>query len=160
MAVLIAFICVQAVLIALTLPIRLECNAHCSLARMSVCVQIKFAGISVARIKICVKNGLKMQLNGKPIQVKSGKLRFSAIKKAGKYVLDNKILNAKSFVAYVGSLDAKEGAILAALLQMPSIFAQKAVMGCDEDRLDAECAVNIKINAVQAMTLVAISKER
>ena len=151
-------VCVEIVLIALLFPIKLTATAHFSLANSSVNVQIKLARVSIVRICVKLSDGLNVKINGKT--VKSQGISPQVPGKLFAFIVQNRILSANDLIAYVGAKDAKSGAILNALVQMSSIFEKTIVKDCFEDRFDAECSIDIKINAVQATKAIAISKGR
>ena len=151
-------VCVEIVLIALLFPIKLTATAHFSLANSSVNVQVKLAKVSIVRINVKLSDGLIVKINGKA--VKSQGISPQAIGKLIAFIAQNRIMSANDLIAYVGAKDAKSGAILSAIMQMSSIFEKTIVKDCFDDRFDAECAIDIKINAVQATKAIVISKGR
>lgn len=160
MEALIVALCIEAVLVFLVFPIKLTCKAHFSLGSEIAVVQFKFAGISVVRIKACVQNGLKVQINGKTVQKRRKKPSAMSIGKIVRFLLENDIVKAGDLIAYVGNSDAKNGAMMCALLQMLSIFSKTVIKDSDKDRFDVECDIVIKINAVQFAKTIALGKGR
>ena len=69
MVIAVVLICAQALLIALIFPVKLSCTMHFSLASEALNVQFKFAGISIARIKVSFREVLKVQLNFKTFNI-------------------------------------------------------------------------------------------
>lgn len=160
MAIAVVLICAQVLLIALIFPVKLSCTTHFSLASEAVNAQFKFAGISIARIKVCVREGLKVQINGKTLKNLDNGISVTQMGKIARFLLENEIVDVNGLIAYVGANDAKNGAILCAIVQMLPIFAKTVIQDESKDRFDAECGIRIRINAVQAIKAIAIGKGR
>ena len=160
MAIAVVLICAQALLIALIFPVKLSCTMHFSLASEALNVQFKFAGISIARIKVSVREGLKVQINGKTLKNLDNGVSVTQMGKIVYFLVGNKIVDINGLIAYVGANDAKNGAILCALVQMLPIFAKTVIQDERKDRFDAECGIRIRINAVQVIKAIAIGKGR
>ncbi len=160
MAIVVVLICAQALLIALIFPVKLSCLAHFSLASESLNVQFKLAGISIARIKVCARGSLKVQINGKTLKNLDSGISVTQIGKISRFLVEKEIVDINGLIAYVGANDAKNGAILCALVQMLPIFAKTVIQDESKDRFDAECGIRIRINAVQAIKAIAIGKGR
>lgn len=58
----------------------------------------------------------------------------------------------------MGAYDAKDGAILCAVIKMLPMISKTIVQDTGRDRFDAECGINIKINAVQIAKAIATAK--
>lgn len=158
MAIAVVLICAQVLLIALIFPVKLSCTTHFSLASEALNAQFKFVGISIARIKVCVREGLKVQINGKTLKNFGNGISVSQMSKVARFLFENEIVDINGLIAYVGANDAKNGAILCALVQMLPIFAKTVIQDESKDRFDAECRIKIRINAVQIAKAIAIGK--
>lgn len=160
MALVCVAICIEILLIAFFMPIRFSATAHFSLSNDIVKAQIKLANISLVRVKVCLRDGLQVQINGKEIKTVKGSISVDVARKIAVFAIGNNIFKAKELIAYVGARDAKNAAILAAILQISSIFSKTLVRECQNERFDAECEIKIKVNAAQALKAIAISKGR
>ncbi len=152
-------ICVEVVMIAVLLPLKFTATVHFALSDEVCKAQIKFADISILRLKVSLSDGVRVQINGKTIKNKN-RLSFSAVYSLLTFAFENKIFDARQLTAYVGTNDAKTRAILAAILQMPSVFSKTLVRECQDERFDAECGINVKINLTQFISAIAMSRER
>ncbi len=142
------------------MPIRFSATAHFSLSNDIVKAQIKLANISLVRVKVRLRDGLQVQINGKEIKIVKGGISVGVARKIAVFAIGNNIFKAKELIAYVGARDAKNAAILAAILQISSIFSKTLVRECQNERFDAECEIKIKVNAAQALKAIVISKGR
>lgn len=158
-ALIVVCVCVQVLIVALILPIGFAVTAHFSLESEAVVAQVKVAGISVARIKIGVKDGLKVQINGKTIKNRKPQISASGIKNVCGFLYENKIVDLQGLIAYVGANDAKNGAILCAIVKMLPLFSKTVVEESGKARFDAECGIKVRISVAQAVKAIATAKE-
>lgn len=157
MAIAYCAICVEIIAIMLLLPIRFVATAHFALSNEILKAQVKFLGASLMRVKVVISNGIRVEINGKIVQRQRG-ISSNAIRNLVKFLIENKIVDIKGLIAYVGAYDAKDGAILCAVIKMLPMISKTIVQDASRDRFDAECGINIKINAVQIAKAIATAK--
>ena len=115
MAIAYCAICVEIIAIMLLLPIRFVATAHFALSNEILKAQVKFLGASLMRVKVVISNGIRVEINGKIVQRQRG-ISSNAIRNLVKFLIENKIVDIKGLIAYVGAYDAKDGAILCAVI--------------------------------------------
>lgn len=157
MAIAYCAICVEIIAIMLLLPIRFVATAHFALSNEILKAQVKFLGASLMRVKVVISNGIRVEINGKIVQRQRG-ISSNAIRNLVKFLIENKIVDIKGLIAYVGAYDAKDGAILCAVIKMLPMISKTIVQDASRDRFDAECGINIKINALQIAKAIATAK--
>lgn len=157
MAIAYCAIWVEIIAIMLLLPIRFVATAHFALSNEILKAQVKFLGASLMRVKVVISNGIRVEINGKIVQRQRG-ISSNAIRNLVKFLIENKIVDIKGLIAYVGAYDAKDGVILCAVIKMLPMISKTIVQDTGRDRFDAECGINIKINAVQIAKAIATAK--
>ena len=154
----IVIIIFQTLILMMLFPLEINVKAHASLSRKCVQADLCVLNATVVRFRIDLNRKPCVTINGKSVNYKE-KRRPSASKiiKAIEFIKNEKMLKESQTVAYMAFNDAKNSAIACALLAVMPI-AVRAYESKNE-RFDTDCALNLKINVLQAMRLIALANE-
>lgn len=154
----IVIIIFQTLLLMMLFPLEINVKAHASLSRKCVQADLCVFNAAFVRFRIDLNRKPYVTINGKSVKYNE-KRKQSASKmiKAIEFIKNEKMLKDSQTVAYMAFNDAKNSAIACALLAVMPI-AVRAYESRNE-RFDADCALNLKINVLQAMRLIALANE-
>lgn len=156
MTVSVVMLVLQALILILLFPLKINVRAHASLSRKCMQADVCVLNAAFVRFRLDLNRKPYVTINGKNVEYsKKRKISFSKIIKAVDFIMSEKMLKKSQTVAYMAFDDAKNSAIAFAVLAIVPI-AVKAYESRRE-RFDAECALNFKINVLQAMRLIALA---
>lgn len=154
----IVVILIEAVLMLVLFPIKINVKAHASLDRKSLQLNLSVLKIPIVRLRGNLAKEPYLQINGKKAKIKDNSISIDAVKGAIDYVREQKLLKYFNIIALLALDDAKNSAILCAILALLPLGIN--VYQCGGDRFDADCAVEIKINVIQILNIVRLIKEK
>ena len=158
MALCIVVFLIEAVLTIVFYPIKINVKAHASLDRKSLQLNLSVLKIPIVRLRGNLAKEPYLQINGKKAKIKDNSISVDAVKGAIDYAREQKLLKYFNIIALFALDDAKNSAILCAILAMLPLGI--SVYGCSGDRFDADCAIEIKINVMQILNIVRLIKEK
>ncbi len=154
----IVVILIEAVLMLVLFPIKINVKAHASLDRKSLQLNLSVLKIPIVRLRGNLAKEPYLQINGKKAKIKDNAISVDAVKGAIDYAREQKLLKYYNIIALFALDDAKNSAILCAILALLPLGI--SVYQCGGDRFDADCAVEIKINVIQILNIVRLIKEK
>ena len=154
----IVVILIETVLTIVLYPIKINVKAHASLDRKSLQLNLSVLKIPIVRLRGNLAKEPYLQINGKKAKIKDNSISVDAVKGAIDYAREQKLLKYFNIIALFALDDAKNSAILCAILALLPLGI--SVYGCAGDRFDADCAMEIKINVMQILNIVRLIKEK
>ncbi len=154
----IVVILIEAVLMLVLFPIKINVKAHASLDRKSLQLNLSVLKIPIVRLRGNLAKEPYLQINGKKAKIKDNAISVDAVKGAIDYAREQKLLKYFNIIALFALDDAKNSAILCAILALLPLGI--SVYQCGGDRFDADCAVEIKINIMQILNIARLIKEK
>lgn len=154
----IVVILIETVLTIVFYPIKINVKAHASLDRKSLQLNLSVLKIPILRLRGNLAKEPYLQINGKKAKIKDNSISVDAVKGAIDYAREQKLLKYFKIIALFALDDAKNSAILCAILALLPLGI--SVYGCSGDRFDADCAIEIKINVMQIIGIVRLIKEK
>lgn len=154
----IVVILIEAVLTIVLYPIKINVKAHASLDRKSLQVNLSVLKIPIVRLRGNLVKEPYLQINGKKAKKKDNSISVDAVKGAIDYAKEQKLLKYSNIIALFALDDAKNSAILCAILALLPLGIR--VYGCGGDRFDADCAMEIKINVMQIISILRLINEK
>ncbi len=154
MTVAIVCVAIEVALLIVFAPLPIKVKAHLSLSRKSCQADISVIGAKIVRVRAnLLENGVKVLVNGKvkPTTGDSGSMQNFV--KAMNVIKVEHIRIMPSIVALIGIDEAKNSAMLCALLcGIQGINAYPSINGA---RFDADISLKAKLNILQALRLFA-----
>lgn len=149
---------IEVILLLMFAPISIKVKAHFSLSRKSCQVDISVIGAKIVRVRAkATENDVKLLVNGKEKYPKEDRVALQNIIRSVRVIKVDNIRIKPSVVALIGIDEAKNSAILCALLcGIQGINAYPCVNG---ERFDADIAIKTKINILQAIRLMACASK-
>lgn len=154
----IVVILIEAVILIVLFPIKINVKAHASLDRKSLQLNLSVFKIPIVRLRGNLAKKPYLQINGKKAKIKDNSISVDAVKGAIDYAREQKLLKYSNVIALFALDDAKSSAILCAILTLLSLGI--SVYGCGSDRFDADCTLEIKMNLMQIFNIVRLMKEK
>lgn len=153
MTVAIVCIAIEVVLIIAFAPLPIRVKAHFSLSRKSCQADISVVGAKVVRLRAqATENSIKLLVNGKEKQPKDNNIAMQNVIRTVNIIKVEGIRIVPSVIALIGIDEAKNSAMLCALLcGIQGITAYPCING---ERFDADISLKTKLNVFQALRLM------
>lgn len=150
-------IAVEIAMVLLLFPFKFALKTHFSLNEGKMFVELKMFGISVIRLK-CVANGkIDIYVNGKHKTHSSGGISFERLKMLAT-LLKSDISQSAMLARICG--DAKDCAIVCALLNILPFARNKAYFGAGKDKLDMAMQLVLVLNMVEIVSIALVFIDR
>jgi len=154
----IAAIFVEFVLMIVLFPFKINVKAHASLDRKALQLNLSLLKIPIVRLRGNLSKEPYLKINGKKAKKKDKAISVSALKKAIDYANEEKLLKYSSIIALFALDDAKNSAIVCAIMQMLPLGIR--IFQSGGDRFDADCVLEMKISIVQILNIIRLVNEK
>lgn len=150
-------VALEIALILLLFPFKFALKTHFSLNESKMLVELKLFGVSVIRLK-CVANGkIDIYVNGKHKTHSGGGISVDRLKMLAK-LLEGDISQSAMLAHICG--DAKDCAIMCAMLNILPFAQNNAYFGTGKDKLDIDMRAVLMLNMVEIVSIAIMFTDR
>lgn len=151
----VAMVClgIEVVLLLVLAPISIKVKAHFSLSRKSCQADISVIGAKIVRLRAkATENNIKVFVNGKEKHQKGDGIAIQNIVKTLNLFKVEHIRVVASIVALIGMDEAKNSAMICAMLC--GIGGIRAYSDTNSERCDIDLSLKAKVNILQTIKLI------
>lgn len=149
-------IAIEMVMVLLLFPFKFAIKTHMSLNEKKAVVELRLFGLSVIRLKCVIKGEIELYINGKRKVKSGGKVSQGKVIELVR-MLKSDILYT-NMLALVGG-DAKNCAIICAIINLLPFGKKNAYLGTNKDKFDVDINVELALNLVEIAGLIAINNQ-